>query len=126
MLAWQNRPQKLVAKYIKKSLSNYSSPNISPQRKTVDPPRNTGKLSVPINICSPEKMIPPPASPTPMFRVRTSSGSSESSMVEIESYEDELKSAKKFTLKNEGSGSRVRIESMSQITGVRFDANPEH
>ncbi len=52
--------------------------------------------------------------------VRSNSRStSESSLGEIDSYEDETIASKKFTGKNVGE--RVRIDSMSQIAGVRFD-----
>ena len=112
LLAWQNRPQRLVAKFIKEALTKESpslNGNYSPTRKVAEP---TTK------------------SPTPNRHEHlaesgrlgscSSRSTSESSLVGIESYEDELNTAKKFLGKSDGSGNRTRIDSMSQVTGVRY------
>ena len=95
MLAWQNRPQKLVAKFIKQTLLNEKA-NIDNDsfRETLSRSRRS----------------------TGEGRLRSTS---ESSVGEVYSYEDENSASKKFTGKDDGT--RVRIDSMSQITGVRFD-----
>ena len=49
----------------------------------------------------------------------SSRSTSESSLAEVESYEDETIASKKFTGRDDAN--RVRLESISQITGVRFD-----
>ena len=126
LLAWQNRPQRLVAKFIKQNLSNESASLNGNNNVT----RNVGRLrhsslnneKVEGASTNNGKSIPAPS----FYRQSQNSSrtTSESSLAEIESYEDELNPSKKFTGK--GDGNRVRIDSMSQITGVRFDANPEH
>ena len=97
LLAWQNRPQRVVAKFIKQSLAKETS---SPNRNGNDALRTP--------------------SPSIGGHPRLSSRStSESSLAEVESYEDETIASKKFTGRDDAN--RVRLESISQITGVRFD-----
>ena len=107
MLAWQNRPQKLVAKFIKQQLSKQNeikSSNVNnPESK------NLRRQS------PPDQKLSPPA----MRERRRTSNSSESSVGGIDSYEDESLGSKKFP--GGSDGNRVRIDSVSQITGVRFD-----
>ena len=105
MLAWQNRPQRLVANFIKQQLNgqcemrNRNNSGTKSQRRQSPPEFKS-------------------SSPSLRARRRTSN-SSESSIGGIESYEDEILGSKKFPGKEDGS--RVRIDSVSQITGVRFD-----
>lgn len=106
MLAWQNRPQKLVAQYIKRSLSNVSESSMINGNSASKEPMKNGKGR------SPE-----------VNRVRQSSGASSTDLSPSPSmaylmYEDEQSQGKVGA-----GGSRVRNDSMSTITGVRFDAN---
>ena len=105
MLAWQNRPQRLVAKFIKQQLSSQTDVRKSP-----------------INADSKNHRQSPPDqkfSPPSLRARRRTSNSSESSVGGIDSYEDESLGSKKFP--GVSDGTRVRIDSVSQITGVRFD-----
>ena len=109
LLAWQNRPQRVVSKFIKQTLSkDVSSPN-----------RNGNIVLTPIKD---RQFFPEQRTPSPSIggHPRLSSRStSESSLAEVESYEDETIASKKFTGRDDAN--RVRLESISQITGVRFD-----
>ena len=106
MLAWQNRPQRLVAKYIKQQLSS--------QNDIRNSPINTDSKNM-------RRQSPPDQkfSPPSLRASRRTSNSSESSVGGIDSYEDESLGSKKFP--GGSDGTRVRIDSVSQITGVRFD-----
>jgi len=107
MLAWQNRPQRLVAKFIKQQLSSQNEARKSPNNTES---KNTRRQS------PPDQKFSPPS----LRARRRTSNSSESSVGGIDSYEDESLGSKKFP--GGGSdGNRVRIDSVSQITGVRFD-----
>ena len=106
MLAWQNRPQRLVANFIKQQLSSQNEVRKSP---TIPDSKNLRRQSPPDQKFSP-----------PSLRARHSSNSSESSVGGINSYEDESLGSKKFPVGG-SDGNRVRIDSVSQITGVRFD-----
>ena len=106
MLAWTNRPQKLVANFIKQQLSHGS--------------RNGGSKATPKMYRQPSPPDVKSSPPSLLQREgRRTSNSSESSIGGIDSYEDESVGSKKFTGKDDGN--RVRIDSISQITGVRFD-----
>ena len=107
MLAWQNRPQRLVAKFIKQQLSSQNEARKSP----INTESKTTRRQSP-----PDQKFSPPS----LRARRRTSNSSESSIGGIDSYEDESLGSKKFP--GGGSdGNRVRIDSVSQITGVRFD-----
>ena len=125
LLAWQNRPQKLVAKFIKQSLAKET--NTERNVRNYSRLRHSSEKSLEERSTNHAKCMPESLSRSPLIPIRRQSSSrseSESSLAEIDSYEDEYKATKKFTGK--GDRNRVRIDSMSQITGVRFDANPEH
>ena len=106
MLAWQNRPQRLVAKFIKQQLSSQNEARKSP----INTESKTTRRQSP-----PDQKFSPPS----LRARRRTSNSSESSVGGIDCYEDENLGSKKFPGKEDGS--RVRIDSVSQITGVRFD-----
>jgi len=103
MLAWQNRPQKLVAQYIKRCLSN--APQLSNENVGLKDLSSAGKSKTLDNL-----------------RQRTVSSNSDispsSSMATLTTYEDEQSREKLGA-----GGSRIRNDSMSTITGVRFDAH---
>ena len=106
MLAWQNRPQRLVAKFIKQQLSSQNEVRKSPSNADS---KNLRRQS------PPDQKFSPPS----LRARRRTSNSSESSVGGIDSYEDESLGSKKFP--GVSDGTRVRIDSVSQITGVRFD-----
>ena len=126
LLAWQNRPQKLVAKFIKQSLANetgfHNGNNSVTKNAKRSPPSSLTNEKMEGTLSSDGRAIPALITTSSSFsrhRQSSSRSNSESSTAEIDSYEDELNASKKFT----GKGDRVRIDSMSQITGVRFDAD---
>ena len=116
LLAWQNRPQRLVAKFIKQQLSN----DVHVPNGNTSVEKNLQNIKLEDKNVHDRSQDSNASSPCISRYVRTNSRStSESSLGEIDSYEDETIASKKFTGKNVGE--RVRIDSMSQIAGVRFD-----
>ncbi len=122
LLAWQNRPQRLVAKFIKQELTK----DVPVQNRNTNAVTSVEKNFQ--NLKLEEKNFQDrqhcqdsiASSPCISTYVRSNSRStSESSLGEIDSYEDETIASKKFTGKTVGD--RVRIDSMSQIASVRFD-----
>ena len=107
MLAWQNQPQRLVANFIKQQLSSTNDVRKSPTNAEL---KNLRRQS------PPDQKFSPPS----LRARRRTSNSSESSVGGINSYEDESLGSKKFPVGG-SDGNRVRIDSVSQITGVRFD-----
>ena len=114
LLAWQNRPQRLVAKFIKQELSKDVPVPNGNTNAVASAERNFQNLKLK------ESQDPRDTIASLPCIVRSNSRStSESSLAEVDSYEDETLASKKFTGKTVGE--RIRIDSMSQIAGVRFD-----
>jgi len=96
MLAWQNRPQVIVGKYIKRCLGQWSPTNGSP---TSNSPKQAAAAPAGVQWGQPHQLSTSPANTA--------------------SYEDEIESKLK-QINNKGN--RVRYDSLGTIAGVRFDS----
>ena len=97
MLAWQNRPQVIVGKYIKRCLGQWSPSGDSPNGNS--PRQAVGGGGPGVQWGTPNQLSTSPANTA--------------------SYEDEIESKLK-QLNNKGN--RVRYDSLGTIAGVRFDS----